>query len=86
MPRVTLKRALTDPIFVRVNTEPGAWKRGAYVKRIWGFSVTLLKMHVLWSLELVKAALTHVSFLLGPWEITRTRRWVWVLRLGLESG
>ena len=29
MPRVTLRGALTDPSFVRVNTEPGAWKREA---------------------------------------------------------
>ena len=36
------------------------------MKRIWGFSVTFLKVHVLWSLELVEVALIYMSFLLGP--------------------
>ena len=36
------------------------------MKRIWGFSVTCLKVHVLWSLELIEAALMYMSFLRGP--------------------
>lgn len=36
------------------------------MKRIWGFPVTFLMVHILRSLELVEAALMHTSFLLRP--------------------
>ena len=36
------------------------------MKRIWGFSVTFLMVHSLWSVELVEVALMHTSFFLRP--------------------